>query len=121
MLTKIDKISKILAIILLIVMIFAMVSSVVFAAPTIEPNQTAVQQTSLGNIGGQIIGVIQFVGSIIAVAMLIFIGIKYITSAPEAKAELKKTMLYYVLGAVLIASASTIAGLVYDWSQSAIK
>ena len=53
---------------------------------------------------------IQTVGETIAVIMLIVIGIKYMTSAPEGKAEYRKIMIPYIIGAILIYTASSLAG-----------
>ena len=69
------------------------------------------------NIGGSVVGIVQVVGYVVAVVMLVIIGIKYITSSPEGKAEVKKTALYYVLGAALIAGAVTVAGVIFDFGS----
>lgn len=63
-----------------------------------------------GKVGlaNKIIGVIQFVGVAIALGMLIVIGIKYITAAPEGKAEIKGTAINYLFGAICIFAATAI-------------
>lgn len=119
MLRKVDKIAKITATILLVVMILTMISTSVFAwCVDVTPNTSAQGTTTVTNFGNGIVGVIQVVGYVIAVVMLVIIGIKYITSSPEGKAEVKKTALFYVLGAVLIAGAATIVGVVFDFGSS---
>ena len=52
---------------------------------------------------------VESVGKTLAVIMLVIIGIKYVMAAPEGKAEYRKTMVPYVIGAVLIYTASTLA------------
>ena len=42
--------------------------------------------------------------------MLIYIGIKYTMSAANEKADLKKGLINFVIGAVIIAGAATICG-----------
>ena len=124
MLRKVDKISKILAIILLVVMILGMVGTSVFAAwngPTVTPNQQATGAASIVSASNSIVGVIQVVGYVVAIVMLIIIGIKYITSSPEGKAEVKKTALFYVLGAVLIAGAATIVGVIFNFGTEIVS
>src|SRR5574344_1779039 len=119
MLRKVDKIAKITATILLVVMILTMISTSVFDwCVDVTPNTSAQGTTTVTNFGNGIVGVIQVVGYVIAVVMLVIIGIKYITSSPEGKAEVKKTALFYVLGAVLIAGAATIVGVVFDFGSS---
>jgi len=119
MLRKMDKISKVLAIVLLVVMALSMVGTVVFAddlTSGITSNTTGTEK--IKTTGSQIIGIVQVVGYIIAVVMVIFVGIKYVTSAPEGKAELKKVMLYYIIGAVLIAAAVSVTAIIYNWGTN---
>lgn len=119
MLRKVDKIAKITATILLVVMILTMVSTSVFAwSVSVTPNTSATGASTVTKMGGGIVGLVQVVGYVIAVVMLVIIGIKYITSSPEGKAEVKKTALFYVLGAVLIAGAATIVGVVFDFGST---
>lgn len=52
---------------------------------------------------------VEYVGKTLAVTMLVIIGIKYVMAAPEGKAEYRKTMVPYVIGAVLIYTASSVS------------
>lgn len=56
----------------------------------------------LESIGNQVVGVLQVLGSIISVAMLGFLGIKYMLGSADEKAEYKKTLRPYVIGAFMI-------------------
>jgi type IV secretory pathway VirB2 component (pilin) len=58
----------------------------------------------------KIIGYLQWIGFIIAVLILILYGIKYVMATANEKADLKGGFIKYLIGAVLIAGASTIAG-----------
>ena len=69
------------------------------------------------NIGKRIMGVLQAVGIVIAVVVLMVLGIKYMMGSAEEKAEYKKTMIPYVIGAVLIFGATTIANAVYNFAN----
>lgn len=75
--------------------------------------QFKLQILGITDIGGKIAGALQVVGSVLAVIILIVLGIKYMMGSPEEKAEYKKTMMPYVVGAVFIFAASQIAGVVY--------
>ena len=71
--------------------------------------------TSPGNnafstMGNKILGYIQWFGYVIAVGMLLYIGIKYMMSSANDKADLKKGSVNYVIGAVLVATAATVVG-----------
>ena len=54
------------------------------------------------DLGNNIIGIIQFIGSFVAVIALVVIGIKYMLGSVDEKAEYKKTMKGYVIGAFLL-------------------
>ena len=74
---------------------------------------------SMTELGGKIIGAIQIIGIIIAIVVLLVLGIKYMVGSAEEKAEYKKTMMPYVVGALLIFAASTIVNLLYTVINSA--
>ena len=56
-----------------------------------------------------------------AVIMLIFVGIKFITASPEGKAEIKKTAIIYVVGAILLFAASGILAIIKNLAETNIK
>ena len=64
------------------------------------------------------IAVIQVVGSRASVVALIIIGIRYMYSSVEEKAEYKKTMLGYIIGSALVFSIVNILGVIYDVATS---
>ncbi len=86
--------------VLLIVANFALASSGI----TIPPIKQ-VQGGKAESLVGQILGLLQFAAVAIALAMLLVIGIKYITASPEGKADIKGTAIAYLIGAVCIFSA----------------
>lgn len=69
-------------------------------------------QNSVTSIGNQIIGVITTVGVVVAVVVLLILGIKYMMGSASEKAEYKKTMIPYLVGAILIFGASAITQVV---------
>ncbi len=70
-------------------------------------------QGDVVNIGNQIIGIITTVGVVVAVVILLVLGIKYMMGSASEKAEYKKTMIPYLVGAVLILFASTIVTAIF--------
>lgn len=54
------------------------------------------------DMGNKIIGAIQLIGSIVSVLTLVVLGIKYMAGSVEERAEYKKTMMPYVIGAVMV-------------------
>lgn len=74
--------------------------------------------TGITNVGKNIVSIITTIGIIVAVIVLLILGIKYMMGSASEKAEYKKTMIPYLVGAVLIFGASAIAKAVVSMSQS---
>ena len=117
------KTMKILAFVVTLFMVIAMMSSVVNAASGVNltPNQITANidsnsQTQITSVGGKIVGIIQVIGIVIAVVVIMVVGIKYMMGSAEEKAEYKKTMMPYIIGAVLIFAGSTLANVVYQFA-----
>lgn len=81
---------------------------------------TADQQGTEGiqNIGKRVMGILQAVGIVIAVVVLMVLGIKYMMGSAEEKAEYKKTLLPYIIGAGFVFAASALAGIIYNFANS---
>ena len=63
---------------------------------------------------GTILGVVQTAGSIISVVCLIVLGIKYMMGSVEEKANYKKTLVPYVLGAIMVLGISNFINIIYQ-------
>ena len=68
---------------------------------------------------GSILGAIHYVGYAIAIGMLIYIGIRYTMAAANEKADLKQMSVNYAIGAFIIAGASGLFQLIYQFLLSA--
>ena len=64
----------------------------------------------------RIITVLTVIGTVISVIVLIILGLKYMMGSVEERAEYKKTMMPYVIGAALVFAASAIAGMIYSFA-----
>ncbi len=106
----------ILLCILVILPSVAYASNGTFDASTYQPSSTtdATGASKIQDLGNVIISVIRTVGTIISVAILSIIGIKYMTGSVEEKAEYKKTMLPYVIGAVILFGITSFIGIIVD-------
>lgn len=100
------KTMKKIASVLLTVSILLTIGSVVFA----DVDIVAPGDNAFSNMGNKVLGYIQWFGYVIAVGMLLFIGIKYMMSSANEKADLKKGSINYVIGAILVATAATVVG-----------
>lgn len=53
-------------------------------------------------IGGAILAIVRIVGTGIALIMITVIAIKYLLAAPGERADIKKSSIQYVIGAVIV-------------------
>ena len=61
-----------------------------------------------------VLGMIQWIGFVVGIGMVIWIGVKYITAGAGGKAEVKSTMVPWLVGAAFIALAAPIAQGIYS-------
>lgn len=61
----------------------------------------------------RIFGLIQVLGSVLSVVALLVIGLRYMFSSIEDRANMKGVLVYYVVGAVLVFATSNILSVVY--------
>lgn len=71
----------------------------------------------LQKLGEKILGIIQVIGVVGSVIILMVAGIKYMTGSVEEKADYKKALLPYLIGAIILFSSTTIANMVYKFAQ----
>lgn len=67
---------------------------------------------------GVILGVVNVVGVLVSVITLMVLGIKYMVGSVEEKAEYKKTMGLYLIGAILVFSTTTIPNILYKLASN---
>ena len=67
--------------------------------------------------GEKIIGIIFVVGNIVSVGSIMLIGIRYMVSSVEEKAEYKERLLPYFIGACLLFVATHIVNYIYTLAQ----
>lgn len=105
---KNKKFIKVLSIIMLVVMMLVVIGSSVSAEPTVPTPSDVPINNSVSTTVNTVLGIVKYGGIVVAVCVAMFIGIKYITASPEGKAEVKKTIMFYVGGIVILLSASAI-------------
>ena len=111
---------KILSILLTSIIVMSMMSTAVFAKNTgnlTAPGSIGINYQNDANnkvteIGGEIIGILQTAGVVVAVIILIVLGIKYMMGSTAEKAEYKKTLMPYFIGALLIFGAVAVSEVV---------
>ena len=99
----------------IMICVFMMSSSVL--ASGLLPNGgkiTAEAPNGGESIANNILGVIQYISFGIAIGMLMYVGIKYMLSPANEKADLKNGAIRYVIGAIIIFSTGLFAKI---WSM----
>lgn len=104
------KITKIITVLLIVFTILSGVSMVLGASiPNPEKPGGA---DDISRIAGYAIFVIQIIAFAAAVILLMFLGMKFLTASPEGKAEIKKSAVIYIVGAILLFASTGILEIV---------
>lgn len=114
---------KIISTLLLVVMLVTSIAGTVFADSTTDvldkiKGDGKVETSSLTTVGNNVVTIINVVGIVIAVIILLIIGIKYMIGSASEKAEYKKTMIPYIVGAVLIFAGTSLVRVIYSLANS---
>lgn len=124
------KIARKLIMILLLTILFSFTYNLVCSATysTINPeyimegaHEDSGAASGINNIIGAILTVLQVVAAGMAVIMLIVLAMKYMSSAPGDKADIKKSATIYVLGAIILFSGSGIIGIIRKFAVKNVK
>lgn len=75
----------------------------------------------LQNKVGSILGLIQVIGYVSAVVIAVVMGIKYIIASPEGKADLKKTMVPYAIGCLILTAGTVLVSAIAAFSNEYAK
>lgn len=82
--------------------------------PTLNPG--AANLGGMEGVVNSILGVIKGIGYVVAVIMVMYVGIKYLTAGAGKKAEVKDTLIPILIGAILLLGAITLV----DWIWGAV-
>ena len=119
-----DKTLKIMSVLILIAMVVMCLSNIVMAADSdlLDPKGVIATSTtasgSVSTIVSQVLGIVQVIAIGVAVIMLVVLAIKYISAAPSEKADIKKGLTVYIIGAILLFGASGILQIIKSFAGS---
>ena len=115
-------VTKIITILLIIATILGAVS-MVFADSIEIPGgtNTGISGTGLDTTAKNIIGIVQFICYAAAVILLVILGVKWISAAPDEKANIKKGAVIYVVGAALVFAAGAILQVIRNVMDKTIQ
>lgn len=121
---------KVLFVLIILTSIFCATNSVMAAknssdssdssgvSPSSYKGDSNYNTESIDTIGNQVIRIVSTIGTIAAVIVLVVLGIKYMMGSAEEKAEYKKTLLPYIIGAALVFAASSIATIIFNFTST---
>ncbi len=115
-----NKTLKIIAVLLIAIALITLSTTIVRATTgfePIEPKPAGTAGEKVTNTAGQILTIVRIVGMAVAVIMLTILGIKYVAASPNEKADYKKGMTVYVVGAVLLFGASALLSVIQKFVE----
>ena len=115
-----NKTLKIIAVLLIAIALVTLATTIVRAITgyeEIKPENPGEVGNKVTKIAGQILTIVRIVGMAVAVIMLTILGIKYVAASPNEKADYKKGMTVYVIGAVLLFGASALLGVIQKFAN----
>lgn len=122
------KIVKTLSIIIITLSVLCILSNTFVYAeqpllPDIKDYEPSKEDTPIEftNMIGFITTIIQIVGIVISVIVIILIGIKYMVGSVEERAEYKKTMFPFLIGAFLITGTSTLVKIILKLTEQVVQ
>lgn len=118
---NIKKITKIVTILILIATILGAVN-MVFATDVNIPgsNNSGYAGTGLESSTERVIGIVQYICYAAAVILLVILGVKWLIAAPDQKADMKKSAIVYVVGAILVFAAGVILQVIRNVAKNTI-
>jgi len=120
---KMKKILYIVFIMSIIICIFYILSNCIFTnAADMKDiyNYNYEESKPINDRAGQMLWIVTAIGISTGVIMIAIIGFKYIVSSPEGKADLKKQLILYCIGAFLLMSGSTLVGIIAKFANTAL-
>ena len=105
---------KCLKIIFLLILITSFLITTVYSFDLEDLNGQGAQTGNIKNVGATILGYLAIIASAISIIAMIALGIKYMMGSVEEKAEYKKTLLPYFIGAAFVFGATAIPQVIYN-------
>lgn len=123
------KMIKIISILVIITYILSCVSivfgqeidplAVVGSGP--DPSAGGAGVTTLYALGNSILGILQYVGAAVSIIATLILGMKYMYSSPDEKAEVKKKLIPYIIGGILVFGAVQLVKIVEIFAKEIVS
>lgn len=70
--------------------------------------------------GNKVLSAVSIIGAVASVITIAILGIKYMIGSVEEKAEYKKSMIPYLIGAILLFSTSSIVSIILRFTRQTL-
>lgn len=114
-------IKKFMIVLILLICIITIISSVNAFAGSIETfnkdKEIGEVQNAIDKMGSTAITIIRIASVAIAIVMLLVIGMRYMVSAPGDRADIKKHLIAYVVGAFILFGVNGILTIILKFSE----
>ena len=81
-------------------------------------NDTTGASKSVNSIVSTVITIVRIICVAVALIMLLVVAMKYMSAAPGEKAEIKKSAIVYVVGAIVLFAVTGILGLINQFATA---
>lgn len=78
----------------------------------VDPSGEVQGASAIFTLGNKILTILEFIGGGVAVIATLLLAIRYMYSSPDDKAEIKRKLIPYIIGGVLIFGVTNLIGLV---------
>jgi TRAP-type C4-dicarboxylate transport system permease small subunit len=113
-------ITKIIVALVLIATVCLAVTTVFGTITIPDPGDGGITPGLKGSVA-RVLGVVKYICYAAAVILLVILGVKWIMAAPDQKADLKKSAVIYVVGAVLVFAAGAILQVIRSVANNTVK
>lgn len=104
---------RLVSLFLAFVMCLMPMTAFAVSLPDVKPVTPGGDSTELVSKVNSVLGVIQIIGFVVAIIMVMYVGIKYLTAGAGQKAEVKSTMVPMLVGAAMVGLAPTIVNWIW--------
>ena len=108
-----NKVLKVIVIFCILIILLQISSFATLTPREINGNTTISSELELKGAAENILGIIDLGGTILAITIMIIIGIQYMKSSLEQKAQYKEKLIPYAIGCLLLFAAPKIASAIY--------
>lgn len=126
------KLVKVLSIIFIIIQI-VLITNMVFAEDSKSGSElaksfngqpsgvdTSSGETIITKAIGPVLSIVRIVAVGISVIMITYLGIQYMSAAPQEKADIKNKLITFTIGAIIVVGAVTLLGIIKNFADSSI-